>query len=399
MKKAWILFFSSVNRRRCRLAVHLLSRDYSPSAFSSSSSPLHATCRPGPRLIQLPAGTHWFQTSPFRNLSTGAENSSQPSSKRREKSDLVEAFDSAKTTEEMISVFEEMEATEGWFDKKELGIAALKIGRKLEREGAYPKKFSPFAVKALNSLREYGEVSLPFVMALQLLSYYLLGVEKQPFDRDILHLRSAANVLEFIRKQGVNAEDFRVMQHSLQEECLSETDVLRFDNWDEVVKNWGVGSKPIRSEIGATEKHIESGNYDHAVYDLVRVLELTEECSLDRALAFVSMAKALFHRGNVDDSNKWFEIARRILDKKATAFPVEVHTAYHEMIKLYESADESVVAPRPWLDRGLALISILLIRKELTLIYQEHMNINHINGKTVLISVGLMYYLEICCLE
>ncbi|KAK8602481.1 hypothetical protein V6N13_057891 [Hibiscus sabdariffa] len=290
MKKASLLF-SSLNRRRFRSAVQLLSRDYSPSAFSSSSSPLHATCRPGPRLIQSPAETHWFLTSPFRNLSAGAENSTQSYSKRREKSDIVEAFDSAKTTEEMISVFEEMEATEGWFDKKELGIAALKIGRKLEREGAYPKKFSPFAMKALNSLREYGEPSLPFVMALQLLSYYLLGVENQPFDCDILHLRSAVNVLELIRKQGLSADDFKVMQHSLQEECLSETDGLRLGNWDEVVKNWCVGSKLIRSEIGAADKHIESGNYDHAVYDLVRVLELTEECSLDRALAFVSMAK------------------------------------------------------------------------------------------------------------
>ncbi|GMJ14771.1 hypothetical protein like AT2G31240 [Hibiscus trionum] len=363
MKKASILLFSSLNRRGLRSAAPLLSRDYSQSTFSSSSSPIHST---GLRLIQSPVKTHEpFQTISFRNLGTSAENPKQSFSKPREKSELVEAFEAAKTTEEMISLFEEMEAMEGCFDKRELGIAALKIGRKLERGGAYPKKFSPFAMKALNSLREYGELSLPVAMAFQLLGYYFVRVEISD-HMDIVSLDSAVKVLEFVKNEGVSAEDLRVMHPALQEELISVDEATRFENWDEVLKCWGIGSESIRAKIIAAHKQIESGKYDQAIYDLTPIVEQAEEDSVDRALAVVLMGKALFRRGNLDDSSKWFEIASIILDKKATAFPVEVYTSYREMIKLHESP------PPPLKHKEIALQAILKVRRELTHIYYRY---------------------------
>lgn len=60
------------------------------------------------------------------------QDPSQLSSRQRkikERSQLEEAFESAKTIQEMLQVFQEMEAT---FDERELGLACLRIGLKLD---------------------------------------------------------------------------------------------------------------------------------------------------------------------------------------------------------------------------------------------------------------------------
>ncbi|KAE8697965.1 hypothetical protein F3Y22_tig00110607pilonHSYRG00188 [Hibiscus syriacus] len=269
-----------------RASAPLLRRNYSPSTLSSS--PLHST---DPRLFQSPAKihgsifqSHRFQTNPFRKLGTLSENPTQSSSKPREKSGLVEAFESAKTTEEMIRVFKDMETMEGCFDKRVLGIASLKIGRKIKRE------------------EKYDHLSI---------SSFQTGVE----------------ILERLKKEDlISTEDIKAIYGALHsEEFVSDAEYSRYRNWDQVLESWGVGSESIRAKIKAANKQIKSGKHDEAVYDLVRIVERAEEDSEDRALAFVLMGKALFLRGNIDDSSKWFEVACGILDKKSRAFPIEVY--------------------------------------------------------------------------
>ncbi|XP_039007592.1 uncharacterized protein LOC120135395 [Hibiscus syriacus] len=371
MKKALMSLLSSLNRQRFRISAPLLSRNYSPSTLSSSS-PLHST---GTRMIQSPAKIHSsifqphrFQTNPLRKLGTLAENPIQSSSKPREKSDLVEVFESAKTTEEMIRVFTYME---GCFDKRELAIASLKIGRKLEREGEDPETICPFAEKAIDLLREHGEVSILVVMTYQLFGYFFHAVEKF-HHHSIASFNKGIKLLEWIKKEGLT-EDISAMHRALHtEEFVSDAEHSRYRNWVKVLKSWGVGSESIRADIIAVDKQIKWGRYDEAVYDLARIVKRTEEDSEDRALTSVLMGKALFRRGNIDDSNKWFEVACGILDKKARAFPIEVCTAYYEMTNLYDSINEPAAVPSLLRYKVYDLLTMIELRMELTRIYTDH---------------------------
>ncbi|KAK8544643.1 hypothetical protein V6N13_045725 [Hibiscus sabdariffa] len=339
MKKASRLLFSNLNRHGFSVAASpILTRTYiSPPALSSS--PLNSTV---PRLLQSPAKSHSSTFNAHRFLAT------QSFSKPREKSDLLEAFESAKTTEEMIRAFEDMEAMGGFFNKKELGIASLKLGRSSNEK---------------------------------LMGYYFHGLNGFD-DLAISCFDMAATVLECIKRNGlVNSEDIMAMQHALQkEECVSDAEALCHMNWDKLLKIWGVGSVSLRAEIEAAGKQIALGKHDEAIYALAGIVEKTEGDGEDRALASILMGKALFRRGNLDDSMKWIQSACWILDKKFRAFPFEVFTAYLEMMKLHSSVKESgevklgdiLMAPLPLVKRGNALQAVVYIRLELSEIYKKH---------------------------
>ncbi|GMI82917.1 hypothetical protein HRI_001961000 [Hibiscus trionum] len=225
MKKVPLLLFSNLNRRGFSAAAPLRSRSNISDYHSPSTlpySPVHST---SPRLLQSAAKSHGstfnhrrFFTNPSRNDGSPAKNSSRSSSKLREKSDLAEASESAETTEEMIRLFKDMEAMEGSFDKRELGIASLKIGRKLEREGVEPRTFSPFAEKALKLLREYNDFSIPLVLAFQLMGYYYHALNTFD-DHSRECLETAANIIESIKKKGLaRVEDIMAMQRAMETE-------------------------------------------------------------------------------------------------------------------------------------------------------------------------------------
>ncbi|MBA0709891.1 hypothetical protein Golax_024909 [Gossypium laxum] len=176
MKKASNLLLSKFNRQRSIKANPLLSRAYisenSPS--SSSSSQFHST------------GRHL-----------------QCCAKTREKSDLEEAFESGKTSGEMFRVFKDMEAC---FDERALGIASLKIGLKLDREGEDPEKALSFADRALKVLDQDGKPSLPVAVALQLMGSVSYG-----------YLNKANRLLGRLEEEGIaNVENIRPVLHAVQ---------------------------------------------------------------------------------------------------------------------------------------------------------------------------------------
>ncbi|XVF21604.1 hypothetical protein REPUB_Repub12eG0104300 [Reevesia pubescens] len=225
MKKASLSLISNLNRQRFRTFAPFLSRncisDSSPSSSSSSSSSsslLHST---GRRLQScakthgLILKTHQFQTNPSRNLDTLVEKPTQLSSRQRklrEKSDLEEAFDSAQTAEEMLTAFKDMEAC---FDERELGLASLKIGLKLDQEGEDPEKALFFAEKALKALDQDGKPSLLIAMALQLMGSVNYSLKR--FNDSLGYLNRANRLLGRLEKEGVaSVVDIRPVLHAVQ---------------------------------------------------------------------------------------------------------------------------------------------------------------------------------------
>ncbi|CAI9774382.1 unnamed protein product [Fraxinus pennsylvanica] len=113
--------------------------------------------------------THKFQTALSQNLNTlvepNGQNVSQLSSRQRkikERSQIEEAFESAKSADDMLEAFKDMEAS---FDERELGLACLKMGLKLDQESEDPEKALSFARRALKIMDDNQNDSNKFFFA------------------------------------------------------------------------------------------------------------------------------------------------------------------------------------------------------------------------------------------
>ncbi|KAK4732050.1 hypothetical protein R3W88_025038 [Solanum pinnatisectum] len=387
------------------------------------------------------------QSQPFNTLVE--QNPSQLSSRQRkikERSQLEEAFESAKTIQEMIQVFQEMEVS---FDERELGLPCLRIGLKLDQEGEDPEKALSFANKALNVLDRDDKLSLPLAMTLQLLGSICYSLKR--FNDSLGYLNRANRVLDKLVKDGsCSDEDVRPILHAVQLElcntktamgrreealanlrkslelkemtlerdskelgkanrdvaeayvailhfkealpfCLKALDIHKaqlgqnsvevahdrrllgviYTGLEEhekaleqnqlsqkVLKNWGLDTDLLRAEIDAANMQIALGRYDEAINTLKVVVQQTGRESEDRAMVFISMAKALCNQEKFTDAEKCLEIASGILGKKEKTSPVEVAEAYMEISMLYETMDKFEAAIS-LLKRTLAMLEKL----------------------------------------
>nr|GMD60997.1 protein KINESIN LIGHT CHAIN-RELATED 1 [Ipomoea batatas] len=107
-----------------------------------------------------------------------------------------------------------------------------------------------------------------------------------------------------------------------------------------VLKNWGRGSELLQAEVDAANMQIALGRYDEAIETLKGVVQRTDRESKDRAMVFVSMAKALCNQEKFPDSKRCLDVACGILGKKESSSPVEVSEAYMEISMQYETMDE-----------------------------------------------------------
>ncbi|KAF5937494.1 hypothetical protein HYC85_025000 [Camellia sinensis] len=107
-----------------------------------------------------------------------------------------------------------------------------------------------------------------------------------------------------------------------------------------VLKNWGLSSDLLRVEIDASNIQIALGKYEEAINTLKDIVQQTNKESEDRAMVFISMAKALCNQGKFADSKRCLQIASGILDKKEATSPVEVSEAYMEISMQYETMNE-----------------------------------------------------------
>lgn len=127
------------------------------------------------------------------------------------------AFESAKTKEQMMKAYQDMEAV---FAEPELGIPSLNVGLRLYRVGEDPEKVLYFATRAFNSFTTAGKLSLPFAMALRLLgsAFYRLG----RFNDSLGYLNRANEELGRLEKdKDLKVEDFRFVLLSVELELAN----------------------------------------------------------------------------------------------------------------------------------------------------------------------------------
>ncbi|MBA0741614.1 hypothetical protein Gogos_014750 [Gossypium gossypioides] len=321
----------------------------------------------------------------------------------------------------MLRAFKDMEAC---FDERELGLASLKIGLKLDQEGEDPEKALSFADKALKALDQDGKPSILVAMALQLMGSVNYSLKR--FNDSLGYLNRANKLLGRLEEERVaSVEDIRPVMHAVQlelgnvktamgrrEEALGNlkkaleikeitlekdckelgvayrdlaeayASVLNFKEAlpfglkaleihrkelgnnsvevahdrrilgviytgmeehekaleqnelsQKILKNWGLSSELLRSEIDAANMQIALGKYDEAINTLKGIVQQTDK----------------------DNSKRCLEIACGILDKKETVSPIEVAEAYSEISMQYETMNEFEIAIS-LLKRSLALL-------------------------------------------
>ncbi|XP_023549125.1 protein KINESIN LIGHT CHAIN-RELATED 1 [Cucurbita pepo subsp. pepo] len=215
-----LLFHS--NRINLRSLSSLISPKFISDPSPSYSSPVSAPhLNPCTKNHGLFFKFNRFQASPSRNLETLVEKRPQISSRQRkfkEKSELEEAFESANTVDEMVKAFKDMEST---FEERDLGLASLKIGLKLEQEDEDPEKILVYATRALKALDkdDNGKPSLPVAMTLQLLGSVNYSLKR--FSDSLGYLNRANRILGQLEESGFSAEGIRPVLHAVQLELAN----------------------------------------------------------------------------------------------------------------------------------------------------------------------------------
>ncbi|KAL2323448.1 hypothetical protein Fmac_027827 [Flemingia macrophylla] len=201
-------------------SLSLVARRRPTSSFSKSyaSGAPFSRCTKTHGLLIRP---NKFVTTPSRDMDTLVQKPSPIASRQRrimEKSQLEEAFESAETTGEMLKAFRHME---GVFDERELGMASLKIGLKLDHEGEDPEKALSFAKRALKALDKDNNPSLPVSMCLQLLGSVNYSLKR--FSDSLGYLNRANRVLGRLQGEGVVSvdDDVRPVLHAVQLELAN----------------------------------------------------------------------------------------------------------------------------------------------------------------------------------
>ncbi|KAH9605389.1 hypothetical protein KSS87_000469 [Heliosperma pusillum] len=221
-----------------------ISRNYSNQITTCSSSlisidsnnskqctnPLKP-CSNSKVLLYKPYKTHQFQNNPSQNYSTHVQiPSNLPSRQRKikERSKIEEDFEAAKSAEEMLQAFKDMEAI---FDESELGLACLKIGLQLDQEGEDPEKILSFANRALavfddvendneNENKNSSSSLLPVAMTLQLLGSTNYDLKK--FNDALGCLNRANKILGRLENEGkYSVNDIKPILHAVQLELAN----------------------------------------------------------------------------------------------------------------------------------------------------------------------------------
>ncbi|XP_059432953.1 protein KINESIN LIGHT CHAIN-RELATED 2-like [Corylus avellana] len=238
MRKNPISLLLNLSRQGPKSFSPLIYRNYaSPSSSSSSSAPLDS-----PALSRLWTRAHGLllkvnKTTPkrFQKTESFVDKATQlllRQRKLKEKCELEEAFESAKTKEEMLNAFKKMESA---FDERELAPACLRIGLKLKEDGEDPKQIISFANRALRGFDKDDEPAfLLIAWTLHLLgsAKYDLGGELA-FADGLQYIDRADRILGRLEKEGCSDEDFRPLLYAVQFESANLKVGLGW--WQEVI--------------------------------------------------------------------------------------------------------------------------------------------------------------------
>ncbi|KAH6766755.1 Tetratricopeptide repeat superfamily protein [Perilla frutescens var. hirtella] len=231
MRRASSKLLSHLRKPYPKTPLSLSTRDFAASSDHSLTCP-PKSCSASQSLLSSTFNSNScrFRTCLSRNLNTLvdplAQNAQQMSGRQRkikEKSELEEAFESAESLDEMLAAFKEMEAC---FDEKDLGLACLKIGLKLDREGDDPEKTLSFARRALEIFDENDDNNsgkkfpLPIAMALHLLGTSSYGMKR--FSDSLGYLNRANRLLsELVGGNSYNADQVLPILHAVQFELFN----------------------------------------------------------------------------------------------------------------------------------------------------------------------------------
>lgn len=139
-----------------------------------------------------------------------------PSTERnlQEKSDLEESFESATTTDEILTSFEAFAATLDEKDKR-LGLACLKVGQHLDSIGSDDhEKILSFGLRALKVLDDSGEESVSVAMALHLVGSASYDLKR--FNDSLAFSNRANRILGVLEKENLEEFDVRPVIHAVQ---------------------------------------------------------------------------------------------------------------------------------------------------------------------------------------
>ncbi|EEF30011.1 protein KINESIN LIGHT CHAIN-RELATED 2 [Ricinus communis] len=216
MKRASISFLSHLTRQKPKITLTpLLPRTYiSGTTLHPPTDHLKSCTKTNGLILKY----RQFQANPSEDIEKNLQISSRQR-KIKEKSQLEEAFESADTADEMLQAFKEMETS---FNEKELGLASLKLGLKLDQEGEDPEKALSFATRALNVLdnNDNSKPSLLVAMALQLMGSVNYSLKR--FNDSLGYLSRANRVLGRLEEEGIsNIEDIKPVLHAVQLELAN----------------------------------------------------------------------------------------------------------------------------------------------------------------------------------
>ncbi|ESQ51709.1 hypothetical protein EUTSA_v10016393mg [Eutrema salsugineum] len=280
------LSFSLLRRLRFHKFRPIHLNHISDAASSSSSSlvspirEIFTCCRTYVPIVDKSQ----FRENPFRNLNTHVEEPTEISSSEmidQEKIDLEEAFESAKTTDEMVRLFKEMELS---FEGNELGLSALKLGLHLDREGEDPEKVLSYADKALKSFDVIGDKpTLLVAMALQLMGSANYGLKR--FSDSLGYLNRANRILVKLEADGdCVVEDVRPVLHAVQLELANVKNAMgrREEAIENLKKSLEIKEMTFEEdskEMGVSNRSLADAyvavlNFDEALPYALKALEI-----------------------------------------------------------------------------------------------------------------------------
>ncbi|KAG6403064.1 hypothetical protein SASPL_135281 [Salvia splendens] len=375
MRRASFKLLSHIRKPHPRIPISLSTRDFSAPSLSSPPKPVLEF---SPASQSSRFSTSYSNRFPPHNLSAQnpfSQDAPQMSSRQRrikEKSELEEAFEAAESLDEMLAAFKEMEAS---FDEKDLALACLKIGLKLDRDGDDPEKTLSFAQRALRIFDENEgdsgkKMSLPIAMTLHLLGSSSFGLKR--FSESLGYLSRANRVLSKLEgessyspdqaleiKEMIFDEDSKELGNANRDVAEAYVAVLNFkealpfcEKAVEIhkahfesalakgVEEMGRSADLLRAEIDAANMQIALGRHEEAISTLKGVVQQTEKESEEHAMVFTSMAKALCNQEKFVDAKKCLEIACGVLEKKERSSPLVVVEAYMEITTQYETMNE-----------------------------------------------------------
>ncbi|KAJ6998586.1 LOW QUALITY PROTEIN: hypothetical protein NC653_014684 [Populus alba x Populus x berolinensis] len=217
MKRASILLLSHLTRQKPKTLTPLLTRNYLSS--NTTNTPSYFSLHSPTNNLKSCTKTNGLIIKPHQSKQTHLEIVvpllkqllKSPLGRRKSRKNL-KLKRLLTTVEGMLEAFKDMEAC---FDERELGLALLKIGLKLDQQGEDPEKALTFATRALKVL-DIGDDKPSFLVAMTLQLMGSVSYSLKRFNDSLGYLNRAKRILGRLEEEGTtNVEDIRPVLHAV----------------------------------------------------------------------------------------------------------------------------------------------------------------------------------------